>query len=546
MNNYLHARPVNALKKVYTPAYLGAKIRASKANPSANRIAELAIKKRLNSEEGWAYKKIAVFKAVSPNEEIEYRDCLVPSPITAMAEAFILNAFGEKLTELRSKRVYSYLAGKPGSRHNYEYYLSSYEKRSADIHTALQQDTAKVAVFFDIKGFYASANAELMLSMLRSHPVFGHAENRYALDFAANQLANSPSGIPIGTDLSHAMADIYLKDLDSELESKLGDCYFRYVDDLTLVCKPTEVDHFSKLIENRLKDVGLQLNDNKFADLSPANWESEMNTAPVEGEDFYDFCQSLGAWMDQNPSKFHWLETALRNEGFQIPLERVFFQSFSTKDKTTDDKSPSDVIKAALDLRHQYKVALEALAEQISDDSTRWRLQKAKRAINPLFYLLDKSDYKLISSASETNRMLRSQQELALAVAKRSCDQLLSYPGATVNTFCELWRTAGDGQIIDISKERLETTAELEAATALALHRISSPHADVEKTPIWRALKPGVSACTDGLPDFESELESLRIGLDPAKQQVHLQSRLVAVEDIHLSALELGNQTLSP
>lgn len=546
MNNYLHARPVNALKKVYTPAYLGAKIRAAKANPAANRIAELAIKKRLNSAEGWAYKKIAVFKAVTSNEEIDYRECLAPSPITAMAEAFILNEFGSKLTELRSKRVYSYFAGKPGANHNYEHYLNSYERRSEDIHAALQRDTSKVAAFFDIKGFYASANTELMLSMLKSHPVFGSVGNRYALDFAENQLASSPAGIPIGTDLSHAMADIYLKDLDCELESKLGDCYFRYVDDLTLVCKPSEVDRFSKLIENRLKSIGLQLNDTKFTDLSPATWESEMNTSPVEGEDFYDFCQKLGTWMDQNPSRLYWLEAAMRDEGFQIPLERVFAQSFYSKRKTLEEESLGDVVKAAINLRHQYKIALEELAKEISNDSTRWRLQKAKRAINPLFYLLDKSDYKLISSASKTNRTLRSQQELALAISQRSCDQLLNYPGATVNTFCELWRTAGDGQRIDINKRRLENIAELEAATTLALHQVCSPHADVEETPIWKALKPGVSACTNGLPDFESELESLRIGLDPTKQQVHLQSRLVAVEDIHLSALELGNQTLSP
>jgi len=546
MKSYALTRPVNALKKLYAPSYLGAKIRASINSPALARVTEISVEKRLNSSEKWAYKSFPIFKAIGENGP-EYRDYLAPSPITSTAEAFILNKFSVELSKSRSSRVYSYILGEQGGNHNYRHYLDGYEVRNKEILDALDENEGHVALFLDVKGFYTSVDIGRLESLLRKDAVFGRGENYFALNFAVDQLKNSPAGIPIGTELSHVLADIFLRSLDEWLSKEHGERYFRYVDDLTIVCKSEDVDRCEKRVEDFLLDIGLGLNGKKREVLSRSEWADAMNTAPVEGQDFYEYCFKVSDWMAGNREKVNWLDAELRNEGFQMPLSKISAWKAHAPEGGAFLLSEKEIIQGLLDVRVKYSSALEGIAEDLSKNSSRWYLQKTKRAINPLFYLLNKESYGSIIDAAKESTALKSQEEVSIAMKLGDCTRLIRYPGAAVNSFCEIWKSTQNsaGRIGQYPK-RLNDAVEIEAATTLALFEVMEPHSDLIESPLWKALRPDVSSRGDGLPNFEAEIEAIRIGISSEHQRQLLGSRLSPEEDLSLSALDLGSQSISP
>lgn len=545
MKNYIFSRPVNALKKQYAPSYLGAKIRAAKANPTFLRITELAIQKRLNSSEEWAYKSFMTFKRMNEQGGPEYREHFAPSPLTSTAEAFILNELGEELSAHRSSRVYSYISSKKGSTHNYNYYLEFYQKRNFDILKSLEKNTDMVVLFLDIRNFYVSVNRDYAKETLRKHPIWGNARNTFALDFAIKQINIAKSGIPIGPELSHALADACLESLDTKLENMLGDNYFRYVDDLTIVCKPSEVDRHLKLIQTHLYSIDLQLNDKKKEVFSLKQWQKEMDTSPFEGDDFFAYCQKLSGWIDKDSAKIGWFDQALRDEGFQLPLKKITF-STGNKNSTQTQHSEKTLVDDLKNLRKKYLNAINEVSEKLSNTSTRWYLQKTKRTLNPLFYLLDRNEYNTIAHTARESSALKPQEEVSLAIYKNNCNEIIKYPGLTINSFCEIWKTAIQNKNkLSISKEDLGTEIEIESAITLALFDITNPHKDINNTSMWKALKPDITAISDKLPAFEAEIESVRIGVDKNHTAMFLENRFSSEEEVYLTALELGS-SISP
>lgn len=545
MKKYILSRPVNALKKIYAPSYLGAKIRAAKSTPSLDSITEIATKKRLNSSEAWNYKIFKVFKGIGDAGEPEYRDYMAPSPSTATAEAYILNELSESLKNITYGNVYSYIRAEKNSAHNYEYYLWNYERRNQDILNALSEDKDSVALFFDIKNFYGSVDTALLITMLKRHSVLGDSANAYALDFLIDQLHQSPRGIPIGTELSHLAADIFLSALDASLLERFGARYFRYVDDITIVCKSEELAVAEKHIHDLVSDIGLSSNEKKREVFSHAQWQKEMNTAPVKGENFHEYCESLGAWIGGDGSKHIWLERELKNLGFQIPLEKIVARNRSQQ--ISYQWNEHEIISRSKEIRSKYLNAVDSITESRPNDPSRWFLQKTKRAINPLFYLLNKEEYGIIQSATAASKSLTTQQEVSNAIHSGNCKTLISFPGVTVNTFCEIWKTIEpDGMQLREPLPKIKTDAQLESILVLAMHNIVEPPPEILPTSLWLALRPGVTSRSSSLTGFEKEIQSLRIGLKPKSQSELLRGRIDSSEDIGLEGLELGSQSISP
>lgn len=547
MKSYILNRPVNALKKLYPPSYLGAKIRASKASDTLNKILELSIKKRLNSSENWSYKKFKVFKGVDgTTNKPEYRDYLAPSPSTAAAEAFILNGLSEELAFTRLKNVYSYIRSKNGSQYNYEYYLPNYQKRNSDILNSLNEHKGSVVLFLDIKNFYASVDKFELLSKIKKHEVLGDKKNSFALDFLINQLEQSPSGIPIGTELSHLLADVYLSSLDECLGKLLNSNYFRYVDDVTIVCRPDEVKLYEKFVSDHAASLGLSLNEKKREVFSASQWLNEMDTSPVAGGDFYSYCQMLGEWIDGDKERMSWLDCELKNEGFQIPLNKIFIRQGKSNKLFFEKTTEHNLIEKSKLMREKYLNALDDVSENLTNNSSRWYLQKTKRAINPLFYLLNKESYPIITATAKESYKLKTQEEVSSAIYSNACESIIKFPGVTINTFCEIWKTTQpSGSCIDnLFLEKLEAP-ELDSVTTLALYDILKPPVQVAESSIWQALRPNVKGRTESLNGFDAEIESLRIGVSEYDQQIFLDNRLTEDEDVFLSGLELGDQSIS-
>jgi hypothetical protein len=545
MKQYILSRPVNALKKIYAPAYLGAKVRASKSSPNLKSIVELSIKKRLHSSEKWNYKPFKVFKGLDDRDHPEYRDYLAPSPSTATAEAYILNELFEALRAHSGSNVYSYIRAAKGSNHNYEYYLWNYERRNNDILAALGEEQDSIALFFDIKNFYGAVNQDLLQRKLKSHSVIGAVKNLYALDFLLDQLQQSPQGIPIGTELSHLAADVFLADLDDALAKKFGSKYFRYVDDITIVCARSQVAATESFLRNLIAGLGLVPNEKKREVFSQAQWRAEMDTSPVEGESFYEFCDILGNWMGDSVDRQNWLRAELQHQGFQIPLEKIVARKKSHIKK--NDLDEREIIRKSRSIRSKYLSAVDAITEARPNEPSRWFLQKTKRAINPLFYLLNKEEYGIIREATSDSKSLTTQQEVSSAIHSGSCASLIKFPGVTVNTFCEIWNTIEpSGKKLTNKFDSDPSEAQLESIVILAMHNIIEAPPSVLNSKIWRALSPNAKSRDAQLTGFEEEIQSLRIGLEPEMQRDLLRARIDSSEDIVLDGLELGSQSISP
>lgn len=98
----------------------------------------------------------------------------------------------------------------------------------------------------DISDYFASIDHELLLRELAS--LFDPADYLYRLlgqrvrflYKEGGSLQTASRGIPFGTSIACLLANIYLTEMDRELESIPGLHYFRYADDLLLLCANRE------------------------------------------------------------------------------------------------------------------------------------------------------------------------------------------------------------------------------------------------------------------------------------------------------------------
>ncbi|MBH1983572.1 MAG: RNA-directed DNA polymerase [Burkholderiales bacterium] len=549
MKKFLLSRPVNSLRKIYEPAYLGAKIRAADATPFQIRILEGGIRKKLNSSEDWAYQEFTVFKGYSESGEREYRTCLSPSPSTSAAEAMLLNDLAEVQRSLRPSNVYSYCLSRPGSSTNYDYFLENYLKRNQSVGEVLKQlGDDYVAVCFDIRKFYPSIDKVLLKRKLREFELRNNNVKsiRSFIGFALHQIGEAKTGIPIGTEISHQLADIYLFDFDNAYASRFGERYFRYVDDLTIVCAKDEVESIRRDVALEMEELGLQLNDEKFEVCTFEKWLAETSNAAVDGEDFFDYCDELANWIGSVDIAIDDLARHFKDEGFNLPIEKIAARSAFKGRVNRKAITTNAVMKWTHELKEKYRIAAESMTQISSSEHSRGTLQKARRAVNPLFYLLDLSEYSLIREVAGTHKNLSVQYVVSKSLSDNNASEILDFPGSAVSSFCEISKTIGGVKNFpDFFSEPL-TPYRIDAITTLALHNFADVPTDNSYHGIWHYLRKDVKGRSVGLSDFQSEIESLRINIASVTERVILEKRQDETEEINLQALDLGDQMISP
>ncbi len=549
MKKYILNRPVNALKKGYEPALLGAKIRARKPTEMQVAIIEKSVEKKLNSSEDWNYKSYFSFKGIDDSGKLEYRECLSPSPSASSAEAFLINQFAEIAKDLFPDNVYSYRLAKRNASANYKYFLSEYEARNQDILSRLDSSHNLVAVFFDIEKFYPSVKFDLMKSKLLkfSESIKDRFNLSPFVNFSLNQLSKSPSGIPVGTELSHLLANIFLSDFDKTLREKYGDRFFRYVDDITIVCEKNQIESVRNEVNSLISGLDLIPNIKKAETYNISQWRTEIKTAPIEGDDFFNYCKNLEGWIKINQNSVETVRRNLRDEGFHIPLEKIVARNSPTWALPNKELRLKDIVSESKRLRESYRNAAMDLASMTLDQHSRGTLQRARRALNPLFYLLDPSEYGVISDVADSHPKLSVQKEVSVAVMQNDCSKLINYPGTTISSYCEIWKTVKGANIsapkIDMNSEF--KNHQLDSLLSLSLHNVVKVDPSLKSGAIWIALRDNVTMRSNDLTGFENELESLRINLSKTAQDELLGRRETDDEDIDMQALDLGSQMIS-
>ena len=140
-----------------------------------------------------------------------------------------------------------------------------------NIYTEAQNNNYDGFIKIDIKTFYASINHIVLFQKLKKKirkiellTLIENAIKTPSLEIpikSRQQPQNREIGIPEGISISSILANIYLMDLDKKYSNSKNFSYHRYVDDILILCKSTEIDKIRNDLSNDLKKLKLETNE---------------------------------------------------------------------------------------------------------------------------------------------------------------------------------------------------------------------------------------------------------------------------------------------
>lgn len=538
-------RALNATRQSYLPTYVGLRLIAQQLPAVENSYLRRLVERRLAVGDRWSFRHFDYFKAMSNAEGAavpEYRSCLASSPITAYAESVVLAQLASTPSFATPTRAYSYLWPKSAwSGSSYEFFAEGYKRRNIEIAAVLQQANS-VAVVTDLKGFYPSIRQDRVLKELGVRLSSWDPENGLTAggveSFYSQLFEAGGNGLPIGPASAHVLGHLALAGVDRELTSTYGARYFRYVDDIIVVCDASEVEATKKRIAACVEAEGYRLNIEKSVVMSGEEWNSSVLRLDVLGDDdFRRYAHDLAAYLALRPDQGSELATALSDAGLTIPIQRLMtlstyprFRYFLSRRKAQGGLAHalglvfarnSDFVNRAIRLKDTYERTLQGLVEDRtprSPELRRWHVQRVRRVINTLFYLRRFSEWATKSHVFDDFPELVEQRSLAHALASGSVNSVLPFFPRGPAAFSELWAEHGKG----VAKAELTrddvTTASLDSLTALSLSNVVAAEVPLQHEQEDRVRLLHVVQNREGQlrsnPDlsFEDEFETLSIG----------------------------------
>ncbi|MEC0106779.1 reverse transcriptase domain-containing protein [Paenibacillus taichungensis] len=175
--------------------------------------------------------------------------------IPTIRDKVTLNILNQILTEVYSKKVEKKLT----------------QSIIEDIKQTVELTEYNYYIKIDIKNFFDSINHDILLEKINRR-----VKKSLIIDLIRKAIQNpttprgkknkvvtsSVDGVPQGISISNILANIYLTDVDGKLKNYSGIKYFRYVDDIFIVCHSSKRNRIVKLIKHELCDkLKLSLND---------------------------------------------------------------------------------------------------------------------------------------------------------------------------------------------------------------------------------------------------------------------------------------------
>lgn len=564
VDQILLIRALNSTRQLYFPSYVGLRLIGSQLASGENEYLQKLVRRRLVAGDAWRFKAFKLYKGsiqTTAGYEHQYRDCLAPSPLTAIAEAFILKALAESPAFQVSPRVYSY-HWPPSIRSgvSYRYFFDGYKKRNHEIATALTVPN-QVAVVTDLKQFYPSANKEkALLALEKQLSQFGKQSGLASgtiLDFFTQVLATGKEGIPIGPASSHVLGQLIMRDVDSQLTHRYGDKYFRYVDDIVVVCDAGKADAVKQDLKDCIEQHGFSINADKTIVTTGVEWQHHIQRSDVSDEDNLRLLSSdLAAYLAFHPDCADDLKTMFSNEGLCIPVSRLLslsqynrFRYFLRRKKSFGlyFAKNTDFLQRGLKLKAAYEKTLSEYINAPTESSAnlrRWQVQRTRRVINSLFYLRRFDEWEQQMNAFDAFPELVEQRALATALNYRTVNPILPFYGSGPAAFSELWTEHGEGSASLYPPQSEFNIAEIDGLITLRLYGIVS--ADELQLPTnskdLRLL--GVVkklSSVRSIPDlsFDDEFESLSLGSSEQEISKLARTRYSLDEGSILEALSL-------
>jgi hypothetical protein len=324
-------RALNSTRQSYFPSYIGLRLIGDQLPENNFDYLKNLVSRRLIAGDQWRFKSFDLYKnsyQTSRGIKHEYRKCLASSPITAIAESFILSLFAKENAFAVADRVYSYRWPKSNrSGSSYAYFAEGYNLRNKDIAVQLS-DSNSIAIVTDIKSFYPSVQKEQILRVLNSY-IDSSSEHlkiwrEAILGFYSQLIDTSETGIPIGPASGHVLGHLVLKGVDEELSGKFGKSYFRYVDDIVVVCSASDEDKVKQEIKDCIERNGFTLNADKTLVITGEEWRHNILRSDVDDLDnFRIFTSDLTVYLAYNPDKADSIKRMLSEAGLSVPINRL-------------------------------------------------------------------------------------------------------------------------------------------------------------------------------------------------------------------------------
>lgn len=237
---------------------------------------------------------------------------------------------------------------------------------------------------FDIRRFYATVDHQKLLRILRrkirKKEILSLIRKAISTPSAAMGVGTRKKrvrGLPEGLPISNKLANIYVEDIDAMFKADRKIKYYRYVDDIIVLCHSADIDRVKKQMKAAVRRLSLELHPDS-ADKSQSGW-TRKDAFEYLG---YTFTQkglaprnqsilSLEKWLDShmrdrrstsNLCYWEW-KLRLRITGCRITEDGMSFNRFGWLfyfSQSTDAVIPHKLDALLAKLANRYDVDLPA------------------------------------------------------------------------------------------------------------------------------------------------------------------------------------------
>ena len=573
MSADLTLRCLSSLRKAHPPTYVAMRYMAeSLVSAEETGFARSAILRRYITQPVKDYCKVPRFKSIGKDGIPNFRELFIPSPFANLAEAMVLSELAKSPAFGNHPSVYSYLWPSTSSKgKNFEHYFDGYQSRNSAICKAFNKKPNTVALVVDIKSFYPSvpkdeASAEIAKRLQASDLAVDVKEATAACTEQALNAVLGDTGIPIGPEISHLLADLVLRSIDVELFREFTSNYFRYVDDIVLIVNASEVDSALEKLRVLLLRKGLKANEDKVDVVSGEEWikYGPSGHRDVEEHTFESMVFRVKTFIATKPERMNDLQTALEALGVFLPFPRL--RNHAAKLNFRDSlvafwDEDWEVLRAAfldnVETHVKYVLAVKRnasnelnrlLARGMPEGSMlrKWFTQDLRRWANQLLYLCSEEELAQVANSIEHFPELYETAQVIRCLISRDVFPLLDIPGQATAAYGSLaiTRQVRAKPLISYS---LESNLHRESLGTLLLYGAISDAGGIidqarENEDYFLRFCAGDAAESRELDDFSylDEIRCLQLGKGTPHPRTILETRFSADEALSFEALQLS------
>ncbi len=285
---------------------------------------------------------------------------------------------------------------------------------------------------------------------------------KFIYESISSLLSFQEKGIPIGSALGHSIANLALHDLDNQFLNASGIKYFRYVDDIVIVGNDTELLKAKDLLSRHFEAWELDVNDSKTETLLPNQWivkRREYRELTCIG--FEEWKNGLIAYLACHPDEFKVAEKLFKLNSFNLPFKqfksqigysrfRYYLNGLLSKLSSAEImhfSSCEDALEEGKRIKEKAFVNLQKTLN-VDDIKTKteqnWFQQTIKYLINRALLLSAKAEMEYLLDMTGHISGLENIHDLIRSLVTHDVNYVVSYPGYTMNSFCQLYYSLCD------------------------------------------------------------------------------------------------------